>query len=171
MHFTISPARRALVVGLVAGACLIPPAWMAAAEVLVPAGSPAEIVVPNNIRVAQAGAAPVAGPVSYSNDQAERGETRYKVVCEECHGDDLGGGMNGGPPLRGLGFEEKFANGAPASALFMFMSTMMPPESPGRYSANAYADLMAFVLKGNGFEAGAPLPSDVDALDNLTVEK
>ena len=65
----------------------------------------------------------------------------------------------------------KFGNGAPASALFLFMSTLMPPDDPGRFSAASYADLMAYVLKRNGYRTGAPLPSDVDTLDNLILEK
>jgi len=120
---------------------------------------------------AQAQAETVTSPVSYSSEQADRGETRYARDCEECHGDDLRGGLIGGPPLRGAAFEQKFANGAPASAMFMFMSTLMPPNSPGRFSPEVYADLMAFILKENGFRAGAPLPSDVEALNNLIVEK
>jgi hypothetical protein len=31
--------------------------------------------------------------------------------------------------------------------------------------------MMAYILKRNGFAAGAPLPSDVDALDALIIEK
>ncbi len=115
--------------------------------------------------------APATTPVSYSEDQAARGEKKFEDQCVECHGDDLKGGLNGGPPLRGLAFEEKYANGAPASALFGFMSSAMPPQSPGRFSAETYADLMAYVLKRNGFKEGAPLPSDLDALDMLTMEK
>ena len=126
---------------------------------------------PTPYTVAQADAVPVASPVSYSSDQADRGKDRYESACLECHGDDLKGGMNGGAPLRGVNFEMKYANGAPASALYLFTSTLMPPNSPGRYSANAYADLVAYILKRNGFRAGAPLPSDVDALDYLIVEK
>ena len=116
-------------------------------------------------------AVPVQGPVSYSSDQADRGEDRYERACIECHGDDLRGGLNGGAPLRGVNFEQKYANGAPASALFLYTSTLMPPNSPGRYSPSTYADLVAYILKRNGFRAGAPLPSDVDALDYLIVEK
>ncbi len=114
---------------------------------------------------------PVQGPVSYSSDQADRGEDRYERACTECHGDDLRGGLNGGAPLRGVNFLQKYANGAPASALFLYTSTLMPPNSPGRYSPSTYADLVAYILKRNGFRAGAPLPSDVDALDYLIMEK
>jgi mono/diheme cytochrome c family protein len=135
------------------------------------AGAAAAAAEPVRIHLAQADAAPVEAPVSYSADQADRGEDRYDRECLECHGDDLRGGLNGGAPLRGVNFEAKFANGAPASALYLFMSTLMPPNAPGRYSPNTYADLMAYILKRNGFKAGAPLPSDVDALDNLIMEK
>ena len=47
----------------------------------------------------------------------------------------------------------------------------MPPEDPGRFSASVYADLMAYVLKRNGYQPGAALPSNVDALDKLVIEK
>jgi mono/diheme cytochrome c family protein len=114
---------------------------------------------------------PAMTPVSYSTEQAERGEKRFIDVCEECHGRDLKGGLNGGPPLRGSAFEARYFEGAPASALFGFMSTAMPPESPGRFSDAVYADLMAYVLKGNGVKPGAELPSDIEALDQLTMVK
>jgi hypothetical protein len=47
----------------------------------------------------------------------------------------------------------------------------MPPNAPGSYSPETYADLMAYILKRNGYKAGAELPSDVDALNNLTMTK
>jgi mono/diheme cytochrome c family protein len=152
MRFTIhAAAGLVLASGLVAGAAL-------AAD-------------PEPIRLAQAEAAPVEHPVSYEPEQAERGEGRYKKECGECHGEDLRGGLIGGPPLRGVSFEQKFADGAPASGLYAFISGLMPPNSPGRFSPTAYADIMAYILKQNGFKAGAPLPSDIDALDALIMEK
>jgi mono/diheme cytochrome c family protein len=122
-------------------------------------------------QVAQAASAAVESPVTYSSEQADRGEATFKKSCVECHGDDLRGGLLGGPPLRGLGFEEKFAKGAPAGALFDFMSSTMPPDAPGRFSASTYADLMAYILKRNGFAAGAPLPANSDALYDMIIEK
>ncbi|WP_227419008.1 c-type cytochrome [Roseitranquillus sediminis] len=104
-------------------------------------------------------------------DQADRGEDRYATDCEECHGDDLRGGLNGGPPLRGLAFEEKYTGDLPASLLFSYMSSEMPPNAPGRYPPTTYADLTAYVLKRNGFQPGAPLPADLDALGYLIMEK
>ena len=101
-------------------------------------------------------------PVHYSTEQADRGEDRFERDCVDCHGDDLRGGLIGG---------QKFANGAPASAMFGFMSLLMPPNAPGRYSPEVYADLMAYILQENGFPAGDPLPSDMESLNKLIVQK
>jgi mono/diheme cytochrome c family protein len=120
------------------------------------------------VLVAQAA---VEVPVSFTSDQADRGETQYKKDCVECHGDDLRGGLLGGPPLRGVNFLSKYGNGSPAGALFDVMSGTMPPDAPGRYSPSAYADMMAYILQRNGFPSGGqPLPSDSDALYNMLIE-
>ncbi|HEY4202596.1 MAG TPA: cytochrome c [Devosiaceae bacterium] len=123
---------------------------------------------------APAAPAPMAAgdkPVSYSADQAERGKVTYTRACVDCHGDDLRGGLIGGAPLRGSAFDEAFANGAPVSGLFQFMSSQMPPDSPGQLSPTTYLELTAYILQQNGYQAGAPLPSDPDALDHLLVQK
>lgn len=164
-------ARLALALGLVAGAWLIPSASRSGGETVFPADDAPAATAPDPIHLAQAGAVPVETPVSYASEQADRGEERYEKDCKECHGDGLKGGLNGGAPLRGLGFEEKYFDGLPASVMFSFMSSTMPPNAPGRYSENTYADLMAYILKRNGFKAGTPLPSDLDALDYLILEK
>lgn len=125
--------------------------------------------VETRILVAQADAP--AQKATYTSEQADRGESLYTKNCEECHGKDLRGGLLGGPPLRGVAFEEKYAKGAPAGALFDFMSVAMPPDSPGRFSAAQYADIMAYILKRNSFKAGAELPSDSETLYNYVIEK
>jgi mono/diheme cytochrome c family protein len=133
------------------------------------ADTPRPAADPAPIQLAQAGA---DKPVSYAENQATRGSRLFKTACAECHGEDLRGGLIGGPPLRGLAFEKKYASGTPASALFAFISTLMPPDAPGQFSAGEYADMMAFILQENSFgSAGAPLPSNPDALDHLIVEK
>jgi mono/diheme cytochrome c family protein len=109
--------------------------------------------------------------VSYSADQSERGKKNYDANCAECHGEDLKGGLLGGAGLRGLAFEEKYFKGAPAGALFEVMQATMPPNAPGRYSPKVYAELMAYILDRNGVKAGAELPTDIDALYSLVMEK
>jgi mono/diheme cytochrome c family protein len=172
MNSTIRrPARRfALALGLVAAAWPVSSGSTPGAYTFLPAGVSDEASEPDRIYLAQANAALVESPVSFSSDQADRGEKRYAKDCEECHGKTLKGGLNGGAPLRGLSFEQKYAD-APASTMFEFMSNEMPPNAPGRYSPSTYADLMAYILKRNGFRPGAPLPSDLDALDYLIIEK
>ena len=168
---THRPARRlALAFGLVAAAWPIPSASTPGIGMVSEFGAKAEAAEPDRIYLAQASAARVETPVSFASDQADRGKKRYAKDCEECHGKSLKGGLNGGAPLRGLAFEQKYAD-APASAMFEFMSNEMPPNAPGRYSPSTYADLMAYILERNGFRPGAPLPSDLDALDYLIIEK
>lgn len=116
-------------------------------------------------------AAPAMPPVTYTAAQAARGEKSFRKNCVECHGENLKGGLIGGPPLKGVSFEAKYANGAPAGVMFEIMSTLMPPDSPGRYSAKTYADIMAYILKENGFKEGAELPADLDTLYTLSVTK
>ena len=77
---------------------------------LASSGQPSE----TRVLLAQADAAPASTPVSYTSEQADRGEEVYYEDCVECHGEDIEGGLLGGPPLRGLAFEEKYAKGAPA---------------------------------------------------------
>ena len=160
-------AHLTLVLALVGGAGLVSSATAAGVS-----GGPAGAAAPaagvaSSVTEVQAPAA----LVSFAPDQADRAERTYKRECEECHGKDLRGGLNGGPPLRGLAFESKYFDDLPASVLFGFMSSAMPPNAPGRYSPDTYADLMAYILKWNGVQPGAPLPSDLDALDGLTMEK
>ena len=109
--------------------------------------------------------------VSYSKEQATRGKKHYEKYCAECHGKEFKGGVNGGPVLRGVSFLEKYANGAPASWLFEFMYYMMPPDQAGRFSVKKYTEMMAYILKKNGFKSGAPLPSDIEELEQLIMKK
>jgi mono/diheme cytochrome c family protein len=141
-------------------------AWMMLAGGTPVADSPTVSAPP--IVLAQAGDGP---KVSYTIEQAQNGRDRYQRDCQECHGDDLRGGLNGGAPLAGMAFEEKYFGGAPASWLFEYMSTAMPPNAPGRYSDQVYVELMAYILQRNGVQRGAPLPASLDALDNIAMEK
>ena len=110
--------------------------------------------------------------VHFTKEQAARGKKHYEKYCAECHGKEFKGGVNGGPVLKGVSFLEMYANGAPASWLWEFMYYMMPPDQAGRFSVKKYTDMMAYILKKNGFKSsGEPLPSDIDALENLIMEK
>jgi mono/diheme cytochrome c family protein len=164
MHSSLIGRRRSITVASAALLASLGFAASAAAIEAVPGAAVSVAGAP--IQLAQN----TMTPVSYTREQADRGKIRFEKDCVDCHGKDLQGGLNGGAPLRGGKFDQDFGGG-PASALFLFMSTQMPPNDPGRFSAEVYADLMAYVLKRNGYQAGMELPSNVDALDNLVLEK
>ncbi len=108
--------------------------------------------------------------VSVTAAQVERGRAEYRRSCVDCHGASLDDGEFGGAPLKGNSFREKWFD-TTADALFGYLSTAMPPDRPGRLSAQAYADLAAYILSVNGLQPGtAELPADLDKLAELMVQ-
>jgi len=89
----------------------------------------------------------------YTEEQAKRGAALYSDNCAQCHGTDLTGGESA-PPLSGNAF---FANweGLSIGDLFERIRTSMPADRPGRLSRDQNADIVAQILKVNGFPAGA----------------
>jgi len=88
----------------------------------------------------------------YTDAQAERGHTLYMQNCSRCHGADLSGTYEI-PPL--VGRFMPYWSGSTLDALFDYVSTAMPLDRPGALGAGANADIVAFLLKANGFPAGA----------------
>ena len=108
--------------------------------------------------------------VQFTAEQVARGEREYNRSCLDCHGANLDDGEFGGPPLRGTNFREKWFD-LTADALFDFASYTMPPDRPGRLSAQVYADLTAFILSHNGLEPSeVELPADSEALSELALQ-
>jgi mono/diheme cytochrome c family protein len=91
----------------------------------------------------------------FSDAQATRGAALYTQRCAGCHGATLAGGT--APPLEGAAFRSKFRQ-EPMSALFIKIRYTMPPaadaDAPARLTPEEGADLVAHVLKANGFPAG-----------------
>jgi hypothetical protein len=100
---------------------------------------------------AQDGAKTVAAGI-YTDAQAARGATAYDTSCSGCHRADLGGGS--GPPLKEQRFTRDFA-GKDLKTLFTRVSTTMPRNAPASLGDNIYLDIVAHVLKENGFPAGS----------------
>jgi mono/diheme cytochrome c family protein len=113
---------------------------------------------------AQEGARTVADYV-YSNAQAERGAGAYETACANCHRTDLGG--NTGPPLREQRFARAFA-GKDLKTLYTKVATTMPRNAPASLADGVYLDIVAYVLRENGFPAG-PNELTTDALDSIRV--
>src|SRR5205809_1108737 len=88
----------------------------------------------------------------YTLAQAGRGETAYAKTCARCHGASLSGGDES-PALTGGNFLGNW-NGLPLSDLQKRVKTTMPSDSVGIYDNQLVIDVIAFVLKANGFPAG-----------------
>lgn len=105
----------------------------------------------------------------YTQAQAGRGETAYAKTCARCHGASLSGGDES-PALTGGNFLGNW-NGLPLSDLQKRIKTTMPSDSVGIYDRKLVTDVMAFLLKANGFPAGqAELSVDADSLAQILVK-
>ena len=105
----------------------------------------------------------------YSASQAARGESSYVKACARCHQASLGG-ADQSPPLVGSGFLGNW-NGLPLSDLQDRIRTTMPPDSIGIVDRQLVTDVIAFMLKANGFPAGAAdLPAEMERLKAITVQ-
>src|SRR5436309_8854971 len=101
----------------------------------------------------------------YTDAQAARGAAVYEVACAGCHRADLGGAS--GPSLREERFARQFA-GKDLKTLFTKMATTMPRNAPASLGDNVYLDIIAHVLKENGFAAG-PNELTAEELDGVRV--
>ena len=105
----------------------------------------------------------------FTPDQATRGSATYLDECSRCHSETLAGG-DFGPPVVGTAFWDEWKEKT-AADLFDLIRTTMPQDSPGRLSASQIADVLAFLMKSNGFPAGeTPLSSDAAALALIRIK-
>ncbi|MDB4875345.1 MAG: cytochrome c, class [Gemmatimonadetes bacterium] len=102
----------------------------------------------------------------YTAAQASRGETLYVKSCARCHQVSLAG-ADESPPLTGGAFMGNWS-GLPLADLQNRIRTTMPSDSVGIYNRQLVTDVMAYLLKANGFPAGATeLPTDTEALRGI----
>src|SRR5687768_127263 len=87
----------------------------------------------------------------YSEAQATRGAASYETSCAGCHRADLGGAN--GPALVGERFARIFA-GKDLKTFYTKTATTMPRGAPGSLGDAVYLDIVAHVLRENGFPAG-----------------
>lgn len=89
----------------------------------------------------------------YTSAQASRGQSVYSSNCASCHGAKLQG--NVGPSLKGRNFRQMAkAQNLTGASLLSFISNKMPKTNPGSLSKTQYADVIAYILKQNGYPAG-----------------
>jgi len=89
----------------------------------------------------------------YSEAQANLGAAAFAENCSVCHGAALGG-VGEAPALVGAQFISDF-NGLTLGDLFERIRTTMPLNNPGALTREQYAEILAFVLKSNGYPAGS----------------
>ena len=108
----------------------------------------------------------------FTPEQADRGAGVYAQRCGACHGAALNG-TGEAPPLIGGEFISHWDT-MTVGDLFDRVRTTMPQNDPMSMSREEYADVLAFLLKTNGFPAGGqPLDkrSEVLATINITAQK
>ncbi|WP_353198169.1 cytochrome c [Sandarakinorhabdus sp.] len=108
----------------------------------------------------------------FTPDQATRGAAVYAQRCGACHGAALNG-TGEAPALVGGEFVSHWDT-MTLGDLFDRVRTTMPQNDPQSLTREEYADVLAFLLKNNGFPAGGqPLDrrSEVLATIGITAEK
>ena len=95
----------------------------------------------------------------------------YDQYCTACHGARLEG--NPGAPLVGATFPTRWADGQHTlDDLFYVVRTLMPYNAPGTLTRQQNADVVAYILKVNGYSAGEnELPPNTAALKKVTLER
>jgi mono/diheme cytochrome c family protein len=85
----------------------------------------------------------------YTEAQAERGAKSFGQSCAGCHAL----AAEGKAPLVGQTFWKSFALKT-VGDLLQYVSNNMPNGAPGSLAQSAYGDIVALMLKSNGFPAG-----------------
>jgi len=85
----------------------------------------------------------------YTEAQAARGTTAFDESCSRCHAL----AAEGKAPVVGEPFWKSFAQKT-VGDLLEFVSANMPNGNPGSLSEPTYRDIVALILKSNGFPAG-----------------
>jgi quinohemoprotein ethanol dehydrogenase len=102
----------------------------------------------------------------FTAQQSGRGKALYSQSCASCHLEDLTG-RDAAPALIAGTFSSHFG-GAPIGDLVSRVRTTMPQSSPNSLTAQAYLDIVAYLLQANGAQGGAQeLTADSPALKNL----
>jgi len=101
----------------------------------------------------------------YTEVQAIRGAAAYEASCSGCHRADLSGGS--GPSLKEQRFAQVYA-GKDLQSLFTKIATTMPRGVPASLADDVYVDIVAHLLKENGFRAGDTELS-AGALDSIRI--
>lgn len=103
----------------------------------------------------------VAAPAAtYTANQARRGQATYQRNCLACHT---------AAAYTGVAFRRAWAGRSPFE-IWELIRTTMPQDNPGRLKPTEYADIVAYMLRLNGYPAGdEELPADAGQLQSLII--
>lgn len=106
----------------------------------------------------------------YTSTQAERGRETFEASCAACHRPDLSG-RGPIPALRGASFAGE-RHGQSVADLYEVIRSTMPPGRPESLTPEAYADVVAYLLRENAFPPGdGELPSHQEALRGIVFDE
>lgn len=98
---------------------------------------------------------------AYTAAQAASGETAFRYSCANCHAM----AQFSGPSFLGAW------EGGTAFELFQLISEQMPFDNPGSLPRAQYVDIVAYLLKLNGFPAGSrALPGEPQELKEIRIQ-
>lgn len=99
----------------------------------------------------------------FTQAQADAGKKEFDGQCAMCHGAELLG--PDAPALVGV---EVMHNFSTAAGLYDYFSVAMPPQAPGMLGEETYVNILAYILRANGAQAGdTPLDADPDKLASI----
>ncbi|MDX1394868.1 MAG: hypothetical protein R3195_10765 [Gemmatimonadota bacterium] len=98
---------------------------------------------------------------SFTDGQADRGQTEFRQVCGDCHSTS---------EFRGENFQYTWRRRT-AWDFYELVSTTMPEDAPGSLLDDQYVDVIAYILRLNGFTPGdRELPVTQEALDQFVMD-
>lgn len=104
----------------------------------------------------------------FTEAQAKRGEPLYAENCAYCHGQAMEG-THSAPPLTGEALAGKW-RGRSLADLFEYQQQFMPLNSPGGFSRQQNADIIAYMFKRGNVPAGkTELPTQPDAQRQIMI--
>jgi mono/diheme cytochrome c family protein len=110
----------------------------------------------------------------YTDAQAARGEAAYGSMCSRCHSVDLAGSQvaaNFAPALGGDKFMAAWET-RPLDRLFKTIRDTMPRGTPGLLNEQGALDVVAYLLKFNGYPSSeTPLVASAELEQTLILPK
>ncbi|MEX2467983.1 MAG: c-type cytochrome [Gemmatimonadota bacterium] len=93
-------------------------------------------------------------------DQARRGQNAFLSSCTTCHSSS---------EFSDTAFQTRWRNRT-AADLFDLTAATMPEDAPNSLPAERYVEIVAYLLRLNGFESSdVPEAWDVEALGNVSL--